>query len=163
MMKRLSVSLLLVLFAASFGSFASAPARAQTLLTVINTASGETRELTRADLEALPQVTVVTANEFVDGKRRFRGPLARDIQKLAGAEGARFALMRAANDYEVEVPTAEFRKYDAILALTMDGRPLSRRDKGPIWMIYPMSDYPELQDPVYNSRLIWQLVRIAFR
>jgi hypothetical protein len=45
----------------------------------------------------------------------------------------------------------------------MDGVPLSKRDKGPIWMIYPMSDHEELRDPVYNSRLIWQVVKLEYK
>jgi hypothetical protein len=30
-------------------------------------------------------------------------------------------------------------------------------------VIYPMSDHIELRDPVFNSRLIWQLVKLEYR
>ena len=45
----------------------------------------------------------------------------------------------------------------------MNGKRLSLRDKGPIWVIYPMTDNKELQDPAYNQRLVWQLVKIEVK
>ena len=41
-----------------------------------------------------------------------------------------------------------------------DGKPLSRRDKGPLWLMYPISDNAALRDPIYLRRLIWQVIRI---
>jgi hypothetical protein len=40
---------------------------------------------------------------------------------------------------------------------------MSVRENGPLWIIYPMSDHPELQAPIYNSRLVWQLTAIAIK
>ncbi len=51
-------------------------------------------------------------------------------------------------------------EYDVIFAMSQNGERLSIRDKGPIWVIYPMTDNDELQDRVYNDRLIWQLVKV---
>ncbi len=137
---------------------------AQTVLTVAPMdGKGPVHEFTMAQLQALPQTEIRTANEFIDGARLFRGPTVLSVLRASGASNAGTVRMIALNDYEIQVDTREFRKYDPILALTMDGQPLSVRDKGPIWMIYPMSDYPELRDPVFNSRLIWQLTRMEFR
>jgi len=135
----------------------------QTVLTVSNATSGTTMTFSLADLQAMPQTDIRTENEFVDGKRDFRGPLARNVLDLAGGKQAKTVILTAANDYQVEFKAVELRKYDVILALTMDGKALSRRGKGPIWMIYPMSDHAELRDPVFNSRLIWQLVKIGYQ
>ena len=44
--------------------------------------------------------------------------------------------------------------------MEVEGAPLSRRDKGPLWLMYPISSHSELQEPVYLGRLIWQVVRI---
>ena len=105
---------------------------------------------------------VSTENEFVDGMAEFSGPLARDILSLLGDDfdSAEFT---AINDYSIVIPVSDFQEYDVILALTMNGQKFSLRDKGPIWLIYPMSDHKELQDRVYNNRLIWQLTRITAR
>jgi len=111
----------------------------------------------------MQQFEVVTANEFVDGTKTFRGPLVRNILARSNALDSKHVVLTAANDYQVDVDVREFFTYDAILALTMDGVALSARDMGPIWMIYPMSDFEVLRDPVYNSRLIWQVIMMEFR
>ena len=120
----------------------------------------KTIELTLEELAALPQVTLVTENEFTDRRVAYRGPLMRDVLAQFGLDHAEAVRLIAANDYFVDIPTGDFRTYDAILAMQADGKPLSRRDKGPLWLMYPISDHAELNDPVYFRRLIWQVVRI---
>lgn len=121
----------------------------------------DTLEFTLAELDALPQSTIKTENEFADGMTTYRGPLVRDVLEHLGIEDAALLRFIAANDYFVDIPASDFRRYNAILAMEADGTRLSRRDKGPLWLMYPLTDHPELQgDPVYITRLIWQLVRI---
>lgn len=134
------------------------PALADAILTLSR--GGETFELSYEDLKALPQHSVTTTTEFTDGPITFTGPLARDVLEQVGLDEAERVRLTAMNDYFIEVPTRDFAEYDVIMALEADGRRLSRRGKGPIWLMYPMSDYPELQDPLYNARLIWQLVSV---
>jgi hypothetical protein len=132
----------------------------EALLTLVDGASGEEIELTREELEALPQYDVTTETEFADGMVTYRGPLVRDALDLLAIGRSESVRVYAANDYYVDVPTSDFRDYNVILALKADGIELSRRDKGPIWLMYPISNHPALADPVYISRLIWQVVRV---
>ncbi len=160
-------ALIVVTFAIAAGFFAlvaaSRPAHAlaETVLTLSRGSDGvESLDFTLDELAALPQVTIVTENEFSDGEVVYRGPLVRDVIEhlaLGQTETLRFT---AANDYYVEIPTSDFRRFDVILALEADGVRLSRRDKGPIWLMYPISDHQELRDPLFIHRLIWQVVRI---
>ena len=120
----------------------------------------ETITFTLDELAALPQVSIVTENEFTNGPVAYKGPLVRDVidhLALGDVEALRFI---AANDYYVEIPTSDFRRYNVILAMEADGQALSRREKGPLWLMYPISDHEELKDPLYIHRLIWQVVRI---
>lgn len=141
----------------------SVPARADSDdvgITLSPGAGGETLQLTLRQLAELPQVTVVTENEFSNGLVAYRGPLVRDVVEqlaLMQFETLRFV---AVNDYYVEIPTEDFRRYDVILATQADGVPLARREKGPLWLMYPISDHQELADPIYIHRLIWQVERI---
>jgi hypothetical protein len=137
----------------------SGPALAETALTLVN--GSEQLEYTTDELAAMPQTTILTENEFVDGQVSYRGPLVRDVLAEAGLDKLESVRFVAANDYYVDIPTQNFRDYDAILALEADGERLSRRDKGPIWLMYPISDHPELHDPTYSRRLIWQVVKIT--
>jgi len=112
------------------------------------------------EIAAMPQITIVTDSEFTDGPVKYRGPLVRDILAMLDMNEAEIVRFTAANDYFVDIPTSDFREYDAILALEADGVALSRRTKGPLWLMYPIADFPELRDRVYNNRLIWQVVKI---
>jgi hypothetical protein len=158
-MRRLFLGVSLLVFSGLFG----AVAWADHILTITTNGGATVKQLSSEELQAFEQVTVRTENEFVDGMRTFQGPLVRDILTACGAADARSVVLTAANDYQVTVDAREFARYNAILATSMDGEALSRRDKGPIWVIYPMSDHAELRDPVYNSRLIWQLVKLDAR
>lgn len=132
------------------------------VLTVVSAISGEVILLSDEDLKALPQAVINTENEFVDGMTAFTGPLGRDVLALLG-DGGDTVVLTAVNDYTVEVPLADFNMYDVVFSMSADDVPFSRRDKGPIWVVYPMSDHAELQDPVYNARLIWQLVKVEVK
>ncbi|MBV1864115.1 MAG: hypothetical protein KUG74_06720 [Rhodobacteraceae bacterium] len=136
---------------------------AETILTVQVKNTGQankTTQFSRKELLDLGQITLTTANDFVDGTPSFEGPLMRDLISAVSGQHTTVARLFAENDYIVEIPTHDFLDYDVVLALSQDGKRLSLRDMGPIWLIYPMSDHPELADPSYNNRLIWQLVRV---
>jgi len=137
----------------------------ETLLTINRSVNGlsDVIELTRSELQQLDQVELRTENEFVDGLTTFTGPLARDVLDSVGRGVRNTVLLTAANDFQVEIPITDFDNYDVVFALSANGETLSPRDKGPIWVIYPMSQHNELQDPIFNARLIWQLVRIDIR
>jgi hypothetical protein len=42
----------------------------------------------------------------------------------------------------------------------MDGKTMSVRDKGPLWIIYPYDSSADYRTEVVYSRSIWQLDRI---
>ncbi|WP_238946261.1 molybdopterin-dependent oxidoreductase [Vandammella animalimorsus] len=117
-------------------------------------------DLTEQDLLALPQVEVRTSTSWTDGVRSFQGPLLRDVLKLAGRERDvqnMHLLAKSLNDYHAQIPASDAWKWNVIIALRMNGHPLSRRDKGPLWIIYPRDSHAELKRPHYDHRWPWQL------
>ena len=141
------------------------PANADEMLVIRNQAEPGQAELrlSEADLLALPQITIRTKTEFTDGVVEFVGPLARDAIASIEASSATSVHLVAVNDYSIDIPLSDFTNYDVILAMQVNGERLSRRNKGPIWLMYPLDDHTELQDPVYNIRLIWQLAVMELR
>lgn len=123
----------------------------------------KTVTFTEAELRALGMTRLETENSYVDGMQVFEGPQIQKLIAYVGAENATRAFFEAVNDYTVEISTRELARYNPVLALTMGGEPFSPRNFGPVWLIYPMSDHAELQDPKYNGRLIWQLDEIVFK
>jgi len=141
------------------------PAAADDLLAIRNATAPAQAEVrfSEADLLALPQVTIRTRTEFTDGVVEFIGPLARDAVAFIETGAATSLHLVAANDYAIDIPLSDLTDYDVILAMQTNGERLTIRDKGPIWLMYPLDDHAELQDPMYNNRLIWQLTFIELR
>jgi hypothetical protein len=64
----------------------------------------------------------------------------------------------ALDNYSLEIPIEELVKYSAILAIKRNDEYLRIRDKGPIWVVYPVDDHPELKEAVVTQyRQIWHL------
>jgi hypothetical protein len=112
-------------------------------------------------LEALGRADLVTRTAWTgDAPRRFTGvPLAR----LLGHVGAQGQMLRAValNDYAITAPVPELVQHGAFLATRQDDQPLRIRDRGPVWMIFPWSQRPELDVALVRERSIWQLRAIT--
>lgn len=132
---------------------------AQDILTVSN--GEETKSYTFEDLLAFEQEIVETTNDYVDELATFQGPSLQSLLEDSDIDRDAELKMSAINDFTISVPAEDAFLYGVILALLRDGEQMSVRDKGPIWVIYPMDDNPELRDDMYNGRLVWQLKSIA--
>lgn len=113
----------------------------------------------RAMLEALGVSELVTRTAWTNGRPRFGGVLARKLIEAVGA-GGEIAVARAINDYRVEIPLSDFEEYPVLLALKLNGSYMRVRDKGPIWVIYPWDQFPELDNEQTKQKSIWQLKEI---
>jgi hypothetical protein len=117
---------------------------------------GNSVQFDMAMLEAMPQQTVKTRTPWFAQARRFTGPLLRDVLSAAGASGNLMRLI-ALNDYRVDMPVDDAQRYDVVMARLIDDKPLSVRDKGPLFVIYPFDDKPELHGAMHYARSAWQL------
>ncbi|MBD3680160.1 MAG: molybdopterin-dependent oxidoreductase [Rhodobacteraceae bacterium] len=134
------------------------PAQAAEILTVRGPALEK-----NYDMEALlefEQVTIQTKNDYVELPTEFSGPLLRDVLEAHGIGSGETVVLRALNDYATEMPARLAYEYDVILAVLRGGRAMPIRDKGPIWVIFPMEDLRQTPDTTYNNYLVWQLAEI---
>lgn len=122
-------------------------------------AAGEQHRLSRADLAAYPQFDIRTETPYTDGVQTFTGPSLKAVFDRLNLNVETFR-MRALNDYVVDTSLAELANIDPILAIERNGQPMAVREKGPIWLMLPLSDRPELDNPAHHRLLIWQLHRI---
>jgi hypothetical protein len=109
-----------------------------------------------AMLERMNQRSTTTRTPWFDGPRKFTGPLLRDVLQAAGAKGTGLRAV-ALNDYKVDIPFEDTQKFDVVLARLLDDKPMPVREKGPLFIIYPFDDKPELRVPQYFARCAWQL------
>lgn len=116
----------------------------------------------RQMLEALGTEDLATETPWTDGLVTFTGVPARALMEDVGAIGS-VVDATALNDYTVTIPLGDFADYEVILAIEKDGVPLTVRDRGPVWVVYPWSDMRELNNDLYYARSIWQLQRLHVR
>lgn len=118
-----------------------------------------TAQFDLAMLEALQGRRGSMETPWTTGKVEFSGPLLRAVLDAAGAHGTRLKVV-ALNDYAAEVPVEDASSLDTMLATRMDGQPMSVREKGPLFLVYPFDKDSSLYNEKYFSRSVWQIKTI---
>lgn len=119
----------------------------------------DTAQFDRQMLAELEKRTGTMETPWTAGKVEFSGPLLRAVLAAAGAQGKSLKVI-ALNDYSAEVPFEDATKIDTMLALTMDGKEMSVRDKGPLFLVYPFDLDHKLFNEKYFARSVWQIKTI---
>lgn len=157
----LSVLLIVSLPSDSFASEGD-PGTQATLLQVTDLTRDGNAAAIRLDLaalEAMESVEIVTSTLWTNGVNRFQGvPLHRLLEGLE-IDGAEL-IASAINDYSAHIPLDDRLTQHAILAYRMNGAQMSRREKGPLWIIYPYDQSPKFRTETIYARSVWQLNRI---
>ena len=121
---------------------------------------GQPVQLTLDELDQLPQTIIRTATPWHDHVVEFQGVTLSSLMDLVGAEGET-AFVLALNEYSAEVPLADFATFEPILATRQDGQVMSVADKGPLFIVYPYDEHPELQAEKFYLRSVWSVSSIT--
>ncbi|GHA18295.1 oxidoreductase [Devosia pacifica] len=128
--------------------------------TIANTnADGEAR-FDLEMLDALPQRVTESETPWYNGVQSFSGVKIEALLDAVGADGDTVTVT-ALNDYSAQIPVADFRDYEVIFATRINGETLSVRDKGPLFVIYPFDENPDLYNEVYFGRSVWQVTAMS--
>jgi hypothetical protein len=111
-------------------------------------------------LRRMPQTDVTTTTIWTDGPHVFTGVALVDFIRAIAPTGA-VLKARAINDYAVDIPVSEAVRGGPIIAYMIDGKAMSVRDKGPLWVVFPYDQNPDYRNEVAYSQSIWQLDRIV--
>ncbi|XBT52961.1 molybdopterin-binding oxidoreductase [Aeromonas veronii] len=112
-----------------------------------------------AMIKALPQHEILTSSPWVDKPHKYVGPKLADVMTAVGAKGKSITLT-ALNSFQIRINWDKVKQYDPILAWQDDGMTMRVRDKGPLWFILPLDQYPELKRSAFTDMMIWQLSSI---
>lgn len=126
------------------------------------TSDGTTALFDLAGLKALPSRTITTTTPWTEGTHSYVGVSGKAFVEAVGATGSE-ALATALNDYVVTIPLEDFTGDHLIIAYEAGGEPMSIRDKGPLWVIYPYDDDARYRKDAVLSRSIWQLKSLSFQ
>lgn len=119
-----------------------------------------TRTFTLPQLKALGVEHLSTSTAWTNGISEFEGVLARRVLAEIGPISSSYVTALALNDYRADIPLSDFQDYDVLFAWSMDDHILTRRDKGPLWIVYPRDSVPQLSEERYEHRWVWQLNRL---
>lgn len=123
------------------------------------TNSGDSAQFDLEMLKALGTIEYQTETLWTTGTVTFNGPaLSSLLDRLGVSSGTIRA--QAINDYAIEIPVADIETEAPMIAYAMNGENMSRREKGPLWVIYPYDSDAKYRSEVVYSRSIWQLDRI---
>lgn len=137
-----------------------APPKGETILTVrgaITETNGDGVASFDMDmLQAMPAVEFATSTNWTEGVKTFRGVPLHALLESLGATGSKVTAT-ALNNYSVDIPMDVLAEDVPIIAYTIDGETFSRRDKGPLWIVFPYDRSTEYQTELAYGWSIWQL------
>ena len=114
------------------------------------------------DIEALQELggaTIQTSTIWTEGVQSFTGvPMKTLVAEFGLTSGSLRA--SAINDYAIDFPVEDAMKDGPMIAYHRNGKPMTVRDKGPLWIVFPFDSDPKFQTEVVHARSIWQLDRI---
>lgn len=114
----------------------------------------------RTTIEAVGLVEYTVTDPFEQRPIRYRGVLMRDLLDLwQVADDATTMQLTALNDYKIDIPLAEFRKYPILFALQADGVYMQPDYRGPAMLVYPVDQY-QFELLAVQRKWIWQIKAI---
>ncbi|KAA8679785.1 hypothetical protein [Vibrio gigantis] len=119
--------------------------------------SGQKHGLSRDQLLSLPQTEITTTLPWVEGLTVYSGVTLQTVLENMDLPISPKVTFVALNDYKIAVPKEDFDTYEPIIAIKKNGEFMSVREKGPYWLIYPLSANPETDTPDFHAKMIWQI------
>lgn len=111
----------------------------------------------RETLAAMPQTSYV--DDFPGSEGTYRGPLLADVLTHVGGKGDRLVLT-GLDGYAVEIDRSEIETHNPILAIELDGSPLSIGDLGPVKLVFPKVGDTDV-DKKLRSKSVYALFHIS--
>ncbi len=97
-----------------------------------------------------------TRHSWADGVTTFEGVPLAAVLDAVGAQGTKIRAV-AINNYAVRAGCRGSAQISGHPGDEGGRQELRRRDRGPLWVVYPRDSFPELVDEKHNFKWIWQL------
>jgi len=113
-------------------------------------------------LEAMPVTSFETNTPWTKGLTKFTGVRLNHFLKVAGAKSQTMKMI-AEDGYIYELNTEIDDKYPVIIAYKKNDEYMSLRQLGPLWVMFPFDDFPELVTEQYRAASVWQLKQLELK
>ncbi|GGJ87945.1 hypothetical protein GCM10008939_34990 [Deinococcus aquiradiocola] len=111
-----------------------------------------TQRFTMAQLRAMPAVRYTATQPQLKRTFEYTGVPLRDLADRAGLNGQDLRII-ADDDFASTVPKGMYMPYPTMLAYEEDGHEISTAHKGPLMVVLPNGDHPELKQ-IY-AQWVW--------
>jgi len=141
------------------------PAPTGTVILTVTGKIGTTNQdksivMDRDMIESVGQIEYKVTDPFENKVYTYRGPMMSDLLNLwKVTQDAQTLKISALDDYEVDVPLAEVRKYPVIFALQQEGQYMPTSTRGPAMLVFPYDNF-KFDTTVYNNYWAWQIKSI---
>ena len=115
---------------------------------------------TQETLEQLQTYSLTTSTPWRDQPARFEGVLLTDLLAEHGLGNASAIRFLAENDYEVDLLRADWLARPALIATRVDGRPLTRAERGPFYLVFPLDADPTTGG-YFTTYWVWMIAEIS--
>ncbi|NND17467.1 MAG: hypothetical protein HKN98_02710 [Silicimonas sp.] len=126
---------------------------------VIVDMDGNEHVYTPDSLEAMGAFRVVTKTPWRPEEAVFEGTTLQVLLRAHGLDGSGAIRVTAENDFQSIVEREVWEDVPILLATRVDGRPHTRRARGPIQFVIPDADYSS-SDVAKEGHLVWMAARI---
>lgn len=120
----------------------------------IRVSEGSSAAYAPADLEAFPTYRIETTTPWRETPAVFEGILLTDLLAAHGLLDAPSIRVTAENDFTTIIDQEVWEATPILVATRVDGRPHSRRDRGPIQFVVASEDYVGSR-LVTEDHLVW--------
>ncbi|MBM7456876.1 hypothetical protein HNR62_002778 [Oceanisphaera litoralis] len=118
----------------------------------------ERLDFTLSELQAMPQSDITTVHPWVNRPHHYRGvDLNRLMARLFGHRRVATLYLESLNGFSVAVDWPQVSPFAPILAWQDDGKVISRRNKGPLWLMLPYDAVPRVRQADFLHFMAWQL------
>lgn len=137
--------------------------KGEVILTIEGKIAGGTPiDLDLEGLQTLPKEVFQTTTIWTEGNLEFTGVPLKSLLAEAGAEGEAVSA-EALNGYAVDIPLSELDEKAPIIAYFIDGETFSRREKGPLWVVFPYDGVDKYKSETSYAYSIWQLRKLTVK
>lgn len=120
----------------------------------------QTSMLSIEEFERLAPLTEIKTATPWHPVSTFSGISGVDFIASTGLDGE-MLIATAVNDYRVKIPLSDLTDLGLLFATRLNGKKLTLREKGPVFVIYPFDAQPMLKSDLYYGRSIWQLKHVT--
>jgi hypothetical protein len=129
------------------------------------TKDGKASQFSLEQLKSLASTHVPTREPHqnsTDAIFDFQGVLVSTLLEKAGiAANAEEVTFVAFDAYRAPVSVADLRRYPVLLAMQKNGQPIPRAEGGPLYLVFPISQYPELRQKYPNTLWVFYVTNLV--